>query len=248
MNYKIVLVVLSITAVLFAPHLVQGAGTTELCIVKYAQDETTVLDEVILDYQWMMDNLPIYGDGETHYYLQGPIFEGAWSEEHSDEPYDPWNPQEDVNVLKKDLGAVRGSNLRDLCDLVGGMSSGDDVIVKAADGFYKTFPYANVYEPSPRQGIIIVAWYSLDAYENGEMGGYVSDDYYDGMRLAFLADDSTNPWGKHVFGIEDMRACFAEENWHYYRYPNYPSTTGYSVKYIDGIFIHSSEDAEYYSV
>jgi hypothetical protein len=225
---------------LYSATLVQAAGTTEVQVVKYATDGS-VLEEVTVDYRWMEENLPVYGDGKTHYYLQGPVFEEAWEKAHPGEAYDPWNPQEDVNVLEKDLGAVKGTSLQDLCDLVGGISPGDEVVVKAADGFYKTIPYQNVYQPDPRQGLIIVSWYALESAE-GQSSGYVLHDYQEGMRLVFLADCSTNPWEEHVFGIGDMRACFPEDLWHYYRYPDYPTTTGLSVKYVDQILVYSDQD------
>ena len=120
------------------------------------------------------------------------------------------------------------------------MSEGDEVKIKAVDNFYKSFPYSNVYEPDPRQGPMVVTWYTEDATESGPISGYVPEDYYNGMRLVFLADASTNPWGKHVFGISDMRACLPEDYWHYYQYPDYPSTGGYTIKYIDRILIYSS--------
>ena len=223
---------------------VQATATTEVHVVKYASDEATILSETTVSYQWMEENLPVQGDGSTHYFFQGPIFEDAWNEVHPNETWDleedKWNPSEDVNVLGKDLGAVKGTDVKDLCDLVGGMSGGDTVEIKASDGFYKRFPYSNVYEPDPRQGPMVVTWYTEDATESGEISGYVPDDYSNGMRLVFLADAFTNPWGKHVFGISDMRACLPEDYWHYYQYPDYPASTGYTVKYIDRILIYST--------
>ncbi|MDD1709869.1 MAG: argininosuccinate synthase, partial [Methanoregulaceae archaeon] len=112
-------------AILLALILMVGMGsaaTTEVHIVKYANDGTTILNETNVTYQWMRDNLPVLGDGVTHYYHQGPVFK--------DDP-DPvieelirWNVTEDTNVLEKDMGAIRGTNVKDLCDLVGGMNAG----------------------------------------------------------------------------------------------------------------------------
>ena len=222
------------------------AATTEVHVVKYASDETTILNEMTVSYQWMEENLPVQGDGSTHYFFQGPIFHEEWEEVHPNETWnleeDKWNWEEDVNVLAKDLGAVKGTNVKDLCELVGGMSEGDEVKIKAADNFYKRFPYSNVYEPDPRQGPMVVTWHTKDATESGEISGYVPDDYYNGMRLVFFADASTNPWEKHVFGISDMRACLPEDYGHYYQYPDYPSTGGYTIKYIDRILIYSTMD------
>ena len=50
------------------------AATTEIHIVKYANDGKTVLSEKTLTYQQMRDTLPVMGDGTTHYYHQGPVF------------------------------------------------------------------------------------------------------------------------------------------------------------------------------
>ncbi|KAF5433736.1 Ig-like domain (group 2) [Candidatus Methanophagaceae archaeon] len=228
---------------LFITPLVSADGTTEVHIAMYANDGTTLLNETTVDHEWLMRNLEVYGDGVTHYYHQGPIFEDYWNEVHPNETYDNRNPSEDMNVLGKDLGAVKGTNVKDLCDLVGGMSEGDTVEVKANDGFGLKFPYSNVYEPDPRQGPMVVTWYTLDANESGEISGYVPDGYSNGMRLVFFADTATNPWGKHVFGIGDMCACLPEDCWHYYQYPDYPTTTGYTMKYVNRIHIYSRTDS-----
>ncbi|MEG3056306.1 MAG: hypothetical protein RQM90_09605 [Methanoculleus sp.] len=170
------------------------ATTTELHVKKLAADGVTVIGEKTVDYRWLEQNLPIQGDGVTHYYHQGPVFEG-----------DPWNPEEDVNVLEKDMGAVKGTDLRDICELVGGMGEEDTVKIRASDGMSKTFPYRNVYEPESRQGPMVITWYRAE-------DGYVPD-YYTGMRLVFFADTSTNPDGIHAFGVWDMHECFDEEDW-----------------------------------
>jgi len=245
MRKDVLLVIVYVSiGLLFLTLPASAGGITKLQIVKYANDGATTLNETTVDYEWMMNNLEVYGDGSTHYYHQGPIFEDAWNNVHPNETWDldedKWNPSEDVNVLGKDLGATKGTNVKDLCDLVGGLSEGDTVEIKASDGFFKRFPYLNVYEPDPRQGPMIVTWYTKDATESGEISGYVPDDYSNGMRLVFFADTSTNPWGKHVFGIEDMKACFPEEYWHYFQYPDYPTTTGYAVKYVNRILIYST--------
>lgn len=150
------------------------AASTEVHIIKYAGDGTTVLAETTVSYQWMMANLPVYGDGVTHYYHQGPVF--------IDDP-DPvveqqlrWNMAEDTN--EKDQGAVRGTGLSDLCDLVGGMNAGETVRLTASDGFFKTFAYENVYEYTPCQGPMVITW--------SQNGLYPDTGYADGMKLVFL--------------------------------------------------------------
>jgi len=216
------LAALSLCLLLALAVPVATAATTELQIKKIAADGITIIDEKTVDYRWLEANLPVQGDGKTHYYHQGPVFEG-----------DPWNPEEDTNVLEKDMGAVKGTDLKDICDLVGGMGKEDTVRVRAVDGMSKTFPYRNVYEPESRQGPMVVTWYRAE-------DGYVPD-YHTGMRLIFFADTSTNPYGNHTFGIWDMHECFDEEYWYFFQ-PNLPTTTGLSVQYVSEISIYSEEE------
>jgi hypothetical protein len=209
-----------------------SAATTTLHIEKIAPDGKTVLASRDVDVAWMEGNLPVQGDGVTHYYHQGPVF--------IDDP-DPaveeslrWNPAEDVNVQEKDMGAVKGTALRDLCDLAGGMEPGDTVTLLAADGFSKTFPYRNVYEPPERQGEMVITWYRDDE-------GYVPD-YRTGMRLVFFADTSSNPWGIHAFGNWDWHESADPPSYYYYVQggEKYPTTTGLSVQMVSDIIVHQN--------
>ena len=209
------------------------AATTQLHIVKYANDGTTILSEKTLTYQEMESSLPVQGDGVTHYYNQGPVF--------VDDP-DPatqeqlrWNPYEDTNAFpEKDMGAVKGTDLRDLCNLVGGMSSADILKIKASDGFTKEFAYKNVYTPPSRQGPMVITWY--------KDGQYPDSGYTDGMKLVFFADTSVNPSGEHIFGNFDWHESADPQYWYYYQSgeQRYPTTTGLSAKYISDILIYSS--------
>jgi|GEM_PF-849516 len=212
-----------------------SAATTQVEIVKYANDGKTVISQRTVSYQWMMDNLPVLGDGVTHYYHQGPVFK--------DDP-DPvvqeqlrWNPEEDTNVLEKDMGAVKGTNIRDLCDLVGGMSTGEEVKIRAADGWSMWFGYKNVYDYSSREGPIVLCW-----YQNGK---YPDSGYNDGMRLVWFADDSVNTLGPggtgvHAFGNWDWHEAAAPEYWYYYN-GGWPTTTGLSGFTISGISLYSDD-------
>ncbi len=85
-----------------------SAATTEITIEKYTADGV-LLNSTTVNYQWMESNLPVVGNGYTHYYLQGPVFEG-----------DLWDPTELVNVETKDMGALKGAAVKDLYELVGG--------------------------------------------------------------------------------------------------------------------------------
>ena len=166
-----------------------SAATTELQVVKYAIDGT-ILDQKTIDFQWMESNLPVYGDGITHYYHQGPNFTQAWNIN-----------EDDPAILTKDMGAVKGSSLEDICNLVGGMSPDDyNLTLLASDGFRRRFAYSTIYSPPSRAGPIVIAWY--------KNGNYVNQSYTDGMRNIMFADTSVNPWGYHVFGLYDMNQTY----------------------------------------
>ena len=203
------------------------AATTQLHIVKYASDTTTILNETTRTYQWMEANLPVLGDGTTHYYSQGPTFDDS----------NLWDDAESLNIDTRDWGAVKGTDLKDICNLVGGMSAGETVKIRASDGFSKTFPYAYIYTPNPRQGPMGITWYRADQ-------GYVSS-YTDGMRLVMFADAKTNTYGWntsgwHVFGNADMRDSWVPNYW--YNYSGiYPSSGGVSVKLVSDILIYSDD-------
>ncbi len=218
MNRKIVLGISLLLLLVCATCLVHADPTTEVHVIKYAEDGT-ILVETTVSYQWMGENLPVYGDGVAHYYHQGPVFEG-----------DKWDKNETKNL--KDKGAVKGTDVKDLCDLVGGMSPGDEVMIHAQDGYHVEFGYTNVYEPQPWQGPIALCWYCGEDTEVGERQGKgYPPDYFMGMRLVFFADD-------HVFGNWDMHECLPEKCQHFYG-DLYPSTNGLSVKWVDEIRIHT---------
>jgi hypothetical protein len=215
-----------------APGSAVAAGaTTELHIVKYAADGTTVLAETTVSYQWMEENLPVLGDGATHYYHQGPVFEG-----------DMWDPSETQNL--KDKGAVKGTNARDLCELVEGMNPGDEARFVAVDGWHTEFAYENIYEPMERQGPIVLAWFNGAEPASGEKygTGYPGlDGYHTAMQIVFMAG-TTNDVGQYVFGNEDMRVSLPQEEYQHF-YQGFPSTNGLSGKWITDLMIYSQEDA-----
>jgi len=221
--------------VLFHSQVYGAGGTVSVKITKLAKDGTTVLEQKTVTYQWMRDNLPVMGDGNTHYYHQGPVF--------VDDP-DPqtqemlrWNPEEDQNVDTKDMGALRGTNLTVLCDLVGGMSSGDTLKVKSSDGWNRTFAYKNVLQYSSREGPMVLTW--------EKDGKYPDTGYTEGMRLVWFADNSTNPWGIHAFGNWDWHEAADSRYWYYYQQDGqkYPTTTGLSGMYISELIIYSQTPA-----
>jgi hypothetical protein len=206
-----------------------AAPTTSVRIAKIATDGVTVMNETTVDIPWMESHLPVQGDGTVHYYHQGPVF--------VDDKESQWDANETTNF--KDRGAVKGTAIRDLCELVGGMIPGDAVVISAVDGYRIDFPYQNIYEPQARQGLLVLCWYNGEETSVGERQGVgYPPAYYNGMRLVFFADTSTNKEQKHVFGNNDMREVMPREK--IYLFDDlYPSTSGYTVKWVDEITIYS---------
>ena len=206
-----------------------GATPTEGITVLLVDGENeTILAEEYVDYRWMEANLPVYGDGTTHYYHQGPVF--------SEDPEVAWDRNETTNF--KDHGAPKGTNVADLCDLVGSAAPGDEVMIHAGDGYNVVFPYENVYTPDPRQGPMVLCWYNGEEAEYGARQGvgYVPDDYYNGIHLLFFADTSTNAEGLHVYGNYDMYETMPGSAQHFYELS--PSTNGFTVKWVDEVRIY----------
>jgi len=199
-----------------------AAATTSLTVTKYDADGN-VLGTQTVDYTWMEANLPVQGDGTVRYYAQGPTFTNT--------NFDAvWNPSEDVNMESRDYGRPKGTDVKDLCNLVGGATAGCTVKIKAADNFHKWFDYEDIYNPEPRQGKMVICWY------NEDYGGYVPT-YDTGMRLLFFADTTTNPNGWHAFGDWDMHETLPESRWHYYS-GIWPSSSGLSVQIVSNIDIY----------
>ncbi len=222
----LLLILLAGIAILVFP--VAGEPTSSLHVIKMADNGTMVVNETTVSTRWMESHLPVQGDGVTHYYHQGPVF--VESKEAQ------WDTNETTNF--KDMGAVKGTAVKDLCDLVGGMAPGDQVMIKSGDGYHVELDYQNIYQPEPRQGPVTVTWFNGNESTIGERQGTgYPPDYYVGMRLVFFADNSTNPGRKHVFGNQDMRAVMPPESIHLFE-NLYPSTSGYTVKWVDEVRVY----------
>lgn len=163
--------------------------------------------------------MPIQGDGSTHYYNQSI----------TSVPTNLWDPAETLNL--KDKGAVRGTDIKDICEMVGGASAGDQIQVKASDGFGEIFAYDNVYNPSDAQGKMVACW---------ESNGQQVPTFNKGIQLNFFAR-TTNAAGQHVFGNWDMHETMPPANWHHSDSGgiHYPSCDGLSIKYINEINIYT---------
>ena len=216
------------------------APSTSILVTKFAPDGITILSQIsvsasalasgqALGSDGQIHALPVQGDGTTHYYTQGPTFE----------PTNLWDPSETVNL--KDKGAPKGTDIKDLCSLVGGAGSGDSIQVCASDNYGNTiFPYANVYDPMPRQGKMVICWYDSNPGDDSSPSGYVPT-WTSGMMLMFFAQ-TTNSAGQYVFGHQDMHDCLPETTWHWYYDGGiqYPSTNGGYIKYVNRINIFTS--------
>ena len=233
MNTRILILTLfAVFCLVSAAAAGPSGATTELHLFRIAENGS-VLDEKVVNYTWMEKNLPVQGDGVTHYYHQGPVFK--------EELEDRWDVNETANY--KDRGAVKGTAVKDLCDLIGGMTEHDDVMITAADGYHVEYGYNTIYNPPARQGPATICWYvGEDIIGVGERQGVgypAKSGYFLGMRLAFLADNSTNAEGLHVFGNNDMRETMPEKSVYFYE-GLYPSTSGLTVKWISEIRIYEN--------
>lgn len=220
-NYYYKLII-SFLILLLIIEVVYGAPTTTLK-VSVIDDNKTVFEKVV-DYQYCESNLPVFGDGVTHYYHQGPVFQG-----------DRWDPNETINL--RDMGAVKGTSIKDLCDLAGSLSPSDDVMVKAVDGYHLQITYDTISSTDPGTLVPVLCWYNEGESSAGERQGlgYVPD-YYNGIRLVYFAPENPKT-GKHVFGNSDMKT-YLPENAQYFYSGMYPSTGGLSAKWVDEVRIY----------
>ena len=188
----------------------------------YASDRSTLLQKGNYTLEEII-SLGNIGDGVTHIYLQGPVFAG------DEDPSKYWDPTESINVLEKDMGAVRGTTVKTLAQIVGGIPPGSSVQIVSTDGWRKTFSSSYILDPPSRMGAMFLAW--------EKNGVKVSEGYNDGPRLLWWPDTSVNPWGNHIFGVADMKATMYESEWYYYE-GTYPTTTGISAQKVSKINIY----------
>lgn len=228
------LLLICIGILILVPPVSAVGATTYVHIYAYSSDGSTLLDEEIVSYQYMKNYLPVYGNGTLHYYHQGPTFESD----------NKWDENETINL--KDKGAVMGTHIKDLCDLVGGMVDGFEVLMHAVDNWTIKFMYNNVYEAEDRQGIISLCWYNgEDALVGEKYGeGYPSNyGYYTALQIVIMAN-TTNENGQYVFGNEDMNKTMPPEEGYSHFYHDaegfWPSTNGLSGKWIDAMYIYNT--------
>lgn len=223
------------------------AATTSITITKYAGDRVTVLSQVTVNASDLETGqvtingatyqCPVQGDGTTHYFTQGPTLD----------PTNLWDPGLTETASIDDKGALKGTALSDLCNLVGGANPGDLIQVGAADGYGNDkFPYANVYNTlsdtlNAEQGKMVICWYDFDVDV---------PSYSNGMLLAFFPTNpvTTGPCaGDYIFGNQAMKDCLPQTDWHF-SYNNsvqYPSADGLSVKWVNTINIYEGNAGDW---
>ena len=130
------------------------AYSTQVTVTRMSTDGITPTDAVVTKtYQELESGMPVQGDGDTYYYFQGPIFEAEWEANYgvtypeyrtdwsgtppawndSEERWDRyWNGEsyiqnEEVNWQTKNLGKLKGTDVKDLCNLVGGLPADQPV-------------------------------------------------------------------------------------------------------------------------
>ncbi|ABN07879.1 hypothetical protein Mlab_1718 [Methanocorpusculum labreanum Z] len=197
-------------------------SVTALEVNLYASDKSTLLQTKKYTLEEII-SLGNIGDGVTHIYLQGPVFAG----DEDESKY--WDPSESINVLEKDMGAVRGTTIKMLAAPVGGIPEGSSVQIVSTDGWRKTFSSSYIINPPSRMGPMFLAW--------EKNGIKVSEGYDEGMRLLWWPDTSVNPWGNNIFGVADMKETMYESEWYYYQ-GKYPTTTGISGQKVNKINIY----------
>ena len=212
--YGALIAVLVLTCIIGA---VSAAPTTAVEISRIAADGTTVLINQTVTFAWMKENLPITGDGVQHYGHQGPVFEG-----------DPWDQNQTINT--DDAGALRGTAVLDLAELVGGIPENSTVKIIARDGFSRSFSSSYIISPESRMGPLVLVWEVNGVNVSAAAGG---GDASEGMRIYFFADDG-------VFGNYDMLQTMPESD-RYNFSAAYPSTRGLSVQFVDRIKIYTDE-------
>ncbi len=147
---------------------------------------------------------------------------------------------EETNWQGKNLGKLKGTDVKDLCNLVGGLPSGQKVRVTAVDNVYQDVPYSAIYTPTDQLGPYVLTWWSVGAGESGATNGYTGPDYTTGMRATFFADDSWNQNGEHVAGLGDQAEGLPENYWYYFG-GDYPSMGGWTLKYVDRVYVYSND-------
>jgi hypothetical protein len=150
--------------------------------------------------------------------FQGPTFD----------PENLWDPEESKNVDNLKTRII-GVPIKELLENSEIPENSINVTFVADDGFKKTLPAVNIYNPPDVQGEPILAYWYEDAGLLPEESGY---------RLYFDAPDG-------VYGNSDMQNSLPDDYYHYFLNSAdktaYPSAKGLSVAKIIQIEIQMSD-------
>jgi len=213
-TFLIATLLLIVGGLLVAPV---SAATTWINTTKYADNNySSVINWTNLSWQEMNATLPkAYSNGPV--YMQGPTFDSG----------DPYGMAGQNMIL---FYGHNGTYVRNLTDLVGGMTPGDELKIQSSDSFSLYFGEDDVNTPEVNQGNLVVSWW------DSEMG--LVPGYSYGMRLFFY-----NP--APDYGVNDclnltlveMRDNF--DPWYRSNYSGiWPSAKGLSSKYVQYLKIY----------
>ena len=195
-------------------------------IVKLGTDGKTVINETNVDYKWMEENLQVIGDGVKVYKYEGI----------TNNPEDVWDSNQTFPGGFKIEAAVKGTLVKDLVNLVGGMDPGTVATLVASDGYETKLAYPSIY-PNPdalkKAGEPFIAW---------DKDGKIVTDLKDGYQLFFTGGDD------NIFSLWDMHETMDSNHWHYYWGDGgvqYASGAGLAAKKIKEIKVYSEPESEW---
>jgi len=213
-TFLVVTLLLLVCGILVAPV---SAATQEVTVIKYAANNYSYAESSVTRNWTEMESsmTKAYSNGPV--YMQGPTFDSA----------DPYGTAGQNMIL---YYGHNGTYVKDLTDLAGGMSAGDEIFVKASDGMTRYFNYTNVYAPASGQGELVLAWWDSSS---GAVPGYS-----EGIRSFFYTPASSYGVSDSLnFTLVEMRDSLAP--WYRYNYSTiWPSAKGLSVKYVNQLKIY----------
>jgi len=197
-----------------------------ITIEKYGEDGSIIASETVEWFDIIANpaKFPVIGgDNGTQHTFQGLVFEEDG--EKIGEGVG-WDLEEKYLIGNYKIdNVVKGTAVRDLTDLVGGMGPNDEIkFVCTLDGWTNTLDYSSIYEPHPRLGTVFLAWYA---------DGKVIPEYSQGPRLFFTSDDNK-------FSHADMYESINPLYWHYNS--GRASAPGLSAQMVDLIKIVPKPD------
>jgi len=208
------------------PETSEKTSVPSVRIIAYDTDGKTILNETTVDYTWMEENFPIIGDGTETFRYEGI----------TNTPEDVWDEELTFPGGFKIDAPVKGTLIRDLVGLVGGMESGTVLNLVASDGYETKLAYSTIY-PNPAAmtlaGEAFLAW---------NKDGKNVPQFREGYQLFFTGGDDG------VFSLWDMHETMNPNHWHYYWGDGgvqYASAAGLATKYVTEIHVFTEPESEW---